>query len=131
MQFRVPQCVTPTGLSAAEAIELHHFADASQRGYGTASYIRTVSATGEIHCSLLTSRAHLAPIKSVSIPRLELTAAKLAVQVNMELTRALEVSTPRVWFWTDSTAVLKYIKNETTRYHVFVANRLSVIHDGS
>lgn len=131
MQFRVPRCVSPAGLSAAGVIELHHFADASQEGYGTASYVRTVSADGEIHCSLLTSRAHLAPIKSVSIPRLELTAAKLAVQVNMELRRTLEVSPTNVWFWTDSTAVLKYICNETTRYHVFVANRLAVIHDGS
>ena len=131
MHFRVPRCVSPVGLSAAAVVELHHFADASQRGYGTASYIRTVGPNGEVHCALLTGRAHLAPLKSVSIPRLELTASKLAVQVNMELTRALEVNLTGVWFWTDSTTVLKYIKNETTRYHVFVANRLAVIHDGS
>ena len=35
-----------------------------------------------------------------------------------------------MYFWTDSTTVLKYIRNETARFQVFVANRLAVIHDG-
>ena len=34
-------------------------------------------------------------------------------------------------FWTDSTAVLRYVKNETNRYHTFVANRVALIRDGS
>ena len=34
-------------------------------------------------------------------------------------------------FWADSTAVLYYIKNETNRYHTFVANRVAIIRDGS
>ena len=33
-------------------------------------------------------------------------------------------------FWTDSTVVLRYVKNETNRYHTFVANRVGIIRDG-
>ena len=131
MEIRMPRCLTPGGLSAARRVELHHFADASERGYGTASYMRTIGVYGEVHCSLMISRARVAPIKSVSIPRLELTAAKLAVEVNLEVTRALDLKVNQVTYWTDSMSTLKYINNETTRYNVFVANRLTVIHDGS
>ena len=130
-EVKVPRCLTPSGLSAASRVELHHFADASEKGYGTATYMRTISMDGEVHCSLMTSRARVTPIKSVSIPRLELTAAKLAVEVNLEVTRALDLKVDQVVYWTDSTSTLKYINNETTRYNVFVANRLTVIHDGS
>ena len=127
--FRVPRCLTDEGSDEVK-IELHHFADASQKAYGTASYVRTVGADGKIHCALLMSKARLAPLKSVSIPRLELTAAKLAVEVGQELSRALDVEVENV-FWTDSTTVLKYIRNVTTRFHVFVSNRLAVIYDRS
>ena len=34
-------------------------------------------------------------------------------------------------FWTDSTAVLRYIRNESRRYHTYVGNRIAMIHDGS
>ena len=80
---------------------------------------------------LLGSKSRLAPIRSISIPRLELSAAVLAVRVNHSMIRALCASIDRVFFWTDSTAVLRYIRNTTSRFHVFVANRLAVIHDGS
>ncbi|MCG8431673.1 MAG: hypothetical protein MJA29_10925, partial [Candidatus Omnitrophica bacterium] len=68
---------------------------------------------------------------SITIPRLELTAATLAVRVDAMLKRELEIPISRTLFWTDSTAVLRYVLNETSRFHTFVANRLTVIHEGS
>ena len=47
------------------------------------------------------------------------------------MTGALRIPVDRIYFWTDSTAVLRYIRNVSSRFHVFVANRLAVIHDGS
>ena len=127
--YRIPRCLSEEGLGGA-VVELHHFSDASQRAYGTASFLRTVTSDGDVRCALLMSRARLAPVKSLTIPRLELAAAKMAVEVGRELTRALDTPVEQT-FWTDSTTVLKYIKNERTRFHVFVSNRLAVIHDGS
>ena len=130
--FRVPRCVSPLGLGAVLGmggkIELHHFSDASTRAYGVATYVRSIGAT--VSCRLLFSKARLAPMKPLSVPRLELAAATLAVKCNTDLVRALTVDVD-VYFWTDSTTVLKYIKNKQTRFHVFVANRLAIIHDGS
>ena len=126
---RFPRCLSPGRPDGAVA-ELHHFSDASQRAYGTVSFLRTVTPEGDVHCALLTSRARLAPVKTLTIPRLELAAAKLAVEVGQELARALDTPVEQN-FWTDSTTVLKYIRNKRTRFHVFVANRLAAIHDGS
>ena len=128
---RVSRCYSPSGLSAATAVSLHHFSDASLKGYGTASYLRTVGADGEVFCSLVMGRGRVAPLKAITVPRLELAAAKLAVEVHQELTHALDMKIEDVVFWTDSTTVLRYISNETTRYHIFVANRLAAIHDVS
>ena len=129
-KFHVPRCFKITDENSV--LELHYFADASEKGYGVAVYVRQVSKNGDVmFCSLLMSKSHVAPLKSINIPRLELCAAALAVKTNFTLERALSIPITNVYFWTDSTTVLKYIRNETARFQVFVANRLAVIHDGS
>ena len=66
------------------------------------------------------------------IPSLESSAATFSIKQDKILRRELEVlSDAQSIFWTDSTIVLRYIKNETNRYHTFVANRIAVIRDGS
>ena len=128
---RLNRCFRAPGFGATSRVELHHFSDASSRGFGTVSFLRLENALGEVHCVFVLSKSRLAPIKSLSIPRLELSAATLAVKVNSMLRRALHLVIHEVFFWSDSTTVLRYIRNETTRFHVFVANRLAIIHDGS
>jgi len=112
--------------------QLHHFSDASEAAYGSVSYLRLVNEEGRVHCSFLFAKSRLAPLKSVSIPRLELSAATLSVHHDKMLKRESEMSfsDPSV-FWTDSMSVLRYVKNESKRFHTFVANRITTIRDGS
>ena len=49
----------------------------SEYGYGQATYLRMVNDLEEVHCSLIFGKSRGAPVKYVSIPRLELTAATL------------------------------------------------------
>lgn len=77
------------------------------------------------------SKSRVAPLKQTSIPRMELTAACVAVRVDQMLKRELEIPVNETYFWTDSMTVLRYICNETSRFQTFVANRLAIIHDGS
>ena len=67
----------------------------------------------------------------MTIPRLELWATVLAVRMNQTLQEEFQLKFDRTAFWTDSTAIRQYIKNEDKRFYTFVANRLTVIHDGS
>ena len=67
------------------------------------------------------------PLKQITIPMLELTAAALSVKVDRMLKRELQQELKDSVFWTDSTSVLGYIHNKSRRYHTFVANRVSLI----
>ncbi|XP_065926161.1 uncharacterized protein [Magallana gigas] len=76
-------------------------------------------------------RSRVAPLKQTTIPRLELTAATVAVRTDKMLKSELDVPIDETVFWTDSMAVIRYIRNTSSRFHTFVANRLAVIHEGS
>lgn len=57
-----------------KSAQLHHFADASESGYGTVTYLRTENSFGEINCSFVIGKARVTPLKPVTVPRLELIA---------------------------------------------------------
>lgn len=59
------------------SMQLHGFADASQKAYGCAIYIRSVSKIGEILVGLLCFKSRVATIKKITPLRLELCAALL------------------------------------------------------
>lgn len=90
-----------------------------------------VDLTNNAYCSFLMGKSRLAHIKLMTVPRLELPAAVLAVQLDETLKSELEIPLHQSVFWTDSTIVLQYIRNESTRFHTFVSNRLTVIHEHS
>jgi hypothetical protein len=72
-RIRIPRRVTADGTSIS--VELHGFADASERAYGACVYLRSASPDGTITLHLLSSKSRVAPLKQVSLPRLELNAA--------------------------------------------------------
>ena len=128
---RVNRCFRPKEFGKVVTVQLHHFADASQDGYGTVTYLRSINEKNHIHCEFVSAKARVAPLKAHTIVKMELTAATAAVRQNDLIQREMKIETNKTVFWTDSQTVLKYIGNNTSRYPVFVANRLAVIHDGS
>ncbi|KAJ8031990.1 hypothetical protein HOLleu_25384 [Holothuria leucospilota] len=129
--FKVSRCCKPSEFGTIKEYQLHHFSDASEVAYGCVSYLRIVNNDNKVHCSFLLSKAHLAPLKRLTIPRLELMAATLAVKVDAMLRRELMLPLEESMFWTDSTIVLQYIRNQNKRFHTFVANRVAMIHEGT
>lgn len=126
--FKVERCLEPEKFGNAIHSQLHHFADASYGyGYGTESYIRLTNCRDDVHVAFLLGKARVTSLKSVTIPRLELTAAVLAARVDVLLKAELQIQLDESAFWTDSTSVLKYINNEDKRFHTFVSNRISTI----
>ena len=112
-----------------QSVQLHSFSDASRLGYGAVSYIRLVDVNGKINVAFLIGKSRVTPTKQVTIPRLELTAAVLAAKLSCQVEEELEIPIESSTFWTDSTVVLQYITNESTRFHTFIANRLAITHD--
>ena len=129
-QFKVNRCVKPAEFGTVVSQQIHLFSDASSVGYGSVAYLRLRDNRDRVHCTFLMGKARLAPMKSVTIPRLELTAATVSIRVGELLKREVDGDSELVYH-TDSTTVLRYIANEQQRFHVFVANRVQLIHDHS
>ena len=111
-------------------IEIHMFTDASIKGFGAVAYIRYPTSSEKYTTSFLAAKTHVAPIKpELSIPRLELQGAVLAVRLWASLNKELSLTVENVVFWSDSTTVLRYIKNESKRFKPFVANRICEIRE--
>jgi len=115
-QLRIPRCLGMRG----NTCYLHVFCDASELGYGAVAYLKSAES-----CTLVMAKTRLAPLKSTSIPRLELTAAVLGAEMGTLLQQSLEAT--RVYLWTDSTTVLRYLANREQRFKTFVANRVEKI----
>ena len=78
---RVPRYYTSASLKAFSHRELHTFCDASNEAIGAVSYLRTIHCDGEIQVAFVLGKAKLAPSHATTVPRLELCAAVLAVEI--------------------------------------------------
>lgn len=103
------------------------FADASNLAYAAAVYLKVVSQSGHVTITLLVSKSKVAPLKPLSIPRLELSAAVLLSRLVEFVRQSLEISAIKTYCWTDSTTVLTWVTQHPSKWKVFVANRVAEI----
>lgn len=112
-------------------IDLHGFADASELGYASVAYLRITSSNDVIHTSFIMAKARVAPLKRISVARLELCAALLLSNL---LHYVIETYSPKLCFntvtaWTDSSIVLSWIKSSPHKWTTFVSNRVTQIQE--
>ena len=79
-KVQVNRCYKPKQFEKVAKMEIHHFSDASSTGYGQVSYMQIVNKLGHVHCSFLLGKARVAPLKVITLPRLELSAAVHSVK---------------------------------------------------
>lgn len=125
--FSISRSFAPKDFGKVTVAQLHHFCDASEVGYGWVSYLRLLS-NQDVSVAFVMGKARVAPLKQITIPRLELAAAVLAVRMDKMLKAELDMKLESV-FWSDSMTVLQYIANRTKRFKTYVANRISIIHE--
>ena len=110
-------------------VQLHLFSDASEYANSAVAYLRLNDHGGHVQCAFVLGKCRNAPLKRPTISRLELMASLMAIRISSLIRGELEIPIARVTFWTDSVTVLQYIRNETRRFHRFVATRLEEIHE--
>ncbi|XP_046803840.1 uncharacterized protein LOC124419256 [Lucilia cuprina] len=111
------------------SVELHVFSDASEKAYAGVIYVRVETPRGKIYSHLLTCKTKVAPIKSVTLPRLELCGAVLAADLLKAVLCEIDIPLNQVYCWTDSTIVLSWLKKDPCTWATFVANRVCKIQE--
>ncbi|XP_012230246.2 uncharacterized protein [Linepithema humile] len=123
-KIRIPRW---TGLSKQVShIELHGFSDASLKAISAVVYMR-ITYPKEVKVTLIAAKSKVAPIKTLSIPRLELNGAVLLVKLLRYVADAMQSANIPTHCWTDSTIVLEWLKKHPSTWVTFVANRVSTI----
>ncbi|XP_071640891.1 uncharacterized protein [Temnothorax longispinosus] len=123
-QVRVPRCVKLA--TDPQLIQIHGFCDVSQKAYGACIYLRTKLGTS-YRTELLCSKSRVAPLKAISLARLELQAAPLLAELMDKVSTSIDITQFKKFFWSDATITLYWITSLSRRWEVFVANRVSKI----
>lgn len=108
-------------------VEVHGFADASNCAYAAVVYLRVLHSLDSFQVSLLAAKTKVAPLKTVSIPRLELNAVVLLCRLLKWTLSSLNLFQVPLYGWTDSTITLAWLKQHPSKWSTYVANRVSEV----
>ncbi|XP_045139268.1 uncharacterized protein LOC123520764 [Portunus trituberculatus] len=107
------------------------FSDGSSLAYGACAYVRWKLEGGGYEARLIAAKNRIAPTRQITIPRLELCGAVLAVRLREAIERECNWEFETVYHITDSAIVQSQIRKETYGFKTFVATRLSEIQNKS
>ncbi|XP_011862577.1 PREDICTED: uncharacterized protein LOC105559116, partial [Vollenhovia emeryi] len=111
------------------SVELHGFSDASQLAMAAVIYARVSGNDGKVSVQLICSKTKVAPIKKLTIPRLELTAALLLARLMVHTVNAHDLPNVTTFCWSDSSVALTWITTQSSCWKDFVRNRVSSIQE--
>ena len=126
---RIPRYIGSIHKQYAKPVELHTFGDASEEAYAAVSYLKSVDEDGEAYITLMYSKTKVAPIKLVSLPRLELLASVLAAETATYVINSLKIPDLQIYMWTDAKVALQWIRGKSRQYKTFVGNRVERVHE--
>ncbi|XP_052753688.1 uncharacterized protein LOC128201267 [Galleria mellonella] len=113
-------------LNTTTRVELHGFSDASCAAYAAVVYIRVWNGKN-VNVHLVFAKTRVAPVKQITLPRLELCGAVLLAKMLSSLKTVLKIQNNCVFAWTDSTIVLAWLRKTPGTWTTFVANRTAEI----
>ena len=109
-----------------QSVQLHEFADASEKAYGAVVYFRVELTSGTVFTQLVSSKTRVAPINGDTIPRLELIGALILARLICTILTAFEgtLNIDSVFCWLDSQIALWWIWGVNKEFKQFVQNRV-------
>lgn len=119
-KIKIPRWIETT---ATSEIELHGFCDASEMAYAAAIYVKSKNINNETKITLLVAKTKVAPIKKLTIPRLELCGALLLARLAKKVINAMQINYQKIYMWSDSKIVLAWLNGNPKRWKTFVANQ--------
>lgn len=116
------------GIHKNGSLEIHGFSDASQLAMAAVVYLKVTSPEG-VSIALVCSKTKVAPLKGLTIPRLELSAAVLLAKLTRYTLDQLKLKNVPVYLWTDSSVSHVWIRSHPSRWKEFVRNRVVIIQE--
>jgi len=114
-------------LQPRASVELHGFCDASMSAYGACLYLRSeTNEESKVH--LLCAKSRVAPLKALTISRLELSAALILAELIVNAKKAIDFNCT-FHCWSDSSFVLAWIRQPPREFNIFVSNRIAKIQE--
>ncbi|GFW55940.1 DUF1758 domain-containing protein [Trichonephila clavipes] len=124
--IKIPRCIL---IPQAIDVQVHGFCDSSEKAYCAVIYTRSKDASQTVVSRLLTSKTRVSPVKTQSLPRLELCSALLLANLLQATLPTLTVPTSETFAWSDSKITLAWLKPDPRRWQPFVANRVAQIQE--
>ena len=109
-------------------LRLHIFADASEEAMCIVAYLQDIAT---LKLTYVAGKCRVAPIRRMTIPKLELQAAVYGVRLRIQILNELNVRIDKIYHWTDSSTVLQWLQAAHKKQQVFVANRGAEILENS
>lgn len=108
--------------------DIHTFSDASTLGYSACVYLRSIDHNNQVTVHLITAKSRVAPLKPITVPRLELCGALLAARLTAKVKTSLRLPIRDRTYWCDSIITLSWIRsNKANLLKQFVYNRIHEI----
>lgn len=126
LQVSIPRCYRNVTTTHFQDVQLHIFCDASESAMAAVAYFRFEEGS-TVECALVGSKTRVAPIKFVSIPRLELQAAVIGARFAGSILRGHRLKISKLVYWTDSRNVVSWLHSDHRRFSQFVAFRVGEI----
>ncbi|KAB0799264.1 hypothetical protein PPYR_07144 [Photinus pyralis] len=123
--IRVPRCIVTT--DTPKQFHLFGFSDASSQAYGACLYLIVIYENETITSRLILSKSKVAPLKTQSIPKLELCGFLMLSDLLESIKKTLNLSLTSIKAFTDSTIVRFWCRKESFHWKVFVANRVAKV----
>ena len=94
-KLAIPRSITKSlRIEKCKRIQIHAFCDASTVGYGAVVYLRVISHNDDINLTFVLSKSRVAPLRPLTIPRLELQGAIVAVRLVKKIVSILRFPIP-------------------------------------
>ena len=98
-------------------------------GYGGVVYLRAVYEDASTTISLVTSKTRVAPLKTLSVPKLDLCGALLTARLLLSTSQDIDLPPTAIFAWSDSEVVLGWLAKSPSCWKTFMVNRVAKIQD--